>query len=260
MSTTWHVTAAAARAYADGRLDDPSSWSLEAHVEQCGACARLMSSAADPVVLAQVRGRVDAQVRWRSRGFVRLTVTPALSVAWLAAVVGVVAGVLALDAFGATRVPSVLLVAPLLPLVGLAVGCSPAVDRGAELMASTPMSTLHVLLLRAGAVLAVSVPPLLVASLATGTGPLRWLAPSAGLVGLALALTTRMRVEAAAGCAAALWAAATLGPVALRAPSPPGLQPDLAFGWLVLAVACLVLLTVRQEHLDRWSDRKGARR
>jgi anti-sigma factor RsiW len=168
--SSWHVADDTARAYADGVLDDPSSWSLEAHVEQCSACARRVSSAADPVVLARVREHVDARVRPGARGLLRLTVRPALGAAWLVAVTGVVAGVLVLDVLEATRVPSLLLLAPLLPLLGLAVGCSPSTDRSAELLASTPVSTLYVLLLRAGAVLCVSVPPLLLISLVTGTG------------------------------------------------------------------------------------------
>lgn len=258
--SSWHVTDDIARAYADARLDDPSSWSLEAHVEQCGACARLVSSAADPVVLARVRQQVNVRARARARGFIRLTVTPALGATWLAAVASVVVGVLALDVLDATRVPSLLLLAPLLPLLGLAVGCSPSADRSAELLASTPVSTLYVLLLRAGAVLGVSVPPLLLVSLVTGTGPLRWLAPSAGLVALALALSTRLRVEAATGCAAAVWALATLGPAAMQVQAPPGLQPGASAGWLVLTAASLVLLAVGQGSLDRWQTGTGAGR
>lgn len=255
----WHVDDAAVRAYAAGTLDDPMAWSLEAHVEQCAACARRVSGAADRAALNRVRERLDGQlVRPRRRGLVLLTVTPSLTAAWLVAVAGVVAGVLILDGLDATRVPALLLVAPLLPLLGIAVGCSASVDRGAELLASTPVSTLYVLLLRAGSVLAVSVPPLLLVSLATGTGPVLWLAPSAGLVGLTLALATRLRVETAAGGAAAVWAAVTLAPFVLAVTSPPGLRPGAALGWLALAAASLVLLALRQDDLDSAAMRPGA--
>jgi len=258
--STWHIDAQAARAYADGRLDDPAAWSLEAHVEQCSDCARVVSSAADPVALAELRELIDQRLRPRARGFVRLTVTPALSTAWLAAVAAVVLGVLALDLLDSTSVPLLLLVAPLLPLLGLAIGCSAAVDRSAELMASTPMPALQVLLWRAAAVLVVSVPPLLLASLATGTGALRWLAPSAALIALALALATRLRVEAATGVAAALWVAVTLGPAAVAVPAPPGLRGGATAGWLVLTAVSLVLLAIRQDRLDHWHNRTGAGR
>jgi hypothetical protein len=67
-------------------------------------------------------------------------------------------------------------------------------------------------------------------------------------------------VEAATGSAAAVWAAATLGPVALRVPSPLGLRPGSTVGWLVLAAVSLVLLTLRQDHLDRWQTSTGAGR
>lgn len=67
-------------------------------------------------------------------------------------------------------------------------------------------------------------------------------------------------MEAATGSAAAVWAAATLGPVALRVPSPLGLRPGSTVGWLVLAAVSLVLLTLRQDHLDRWQTSTGAGR
>jgi len=248
--SAWHLTPELAAAYAAGRVGEPEAWSTEAHVEQCGSCARLVSGLADPAALSRVRARVLEQARPAARGFVRLAVTPALGLPWLVAVSGVVVGVLVLDLLDATRLPLLLLVAPLLPLLGLALGCTPPLDSGAELLASTPMSALRVLLLRAGAVLLVSVPPLLGVSLLTGAGPLRWLAPSAGLVGLALALTTRLRVEVATGCAAGVWALAALGPAVLREALPLGLAPGAAGAWAALAAVCCVLLFVRRGHLD----------
>ncbi|HEU0103258.1 MAG TPA: hypothetical protein VFR07_13150 [Mycobacteriales bacterium] len=247
----WHVTPESAAAYAADRLDEVEAWSTEAHVERCGACASLVSAAADPAILADVRARVLERTRSPARGFVRLTVTPAMGLAWLAAVAGVIVGVLLLDVLDATRLPAVLLVAPLLPLLGLALGCAPGVDASAELLASTPVSTLRVLLLRAAAVLLISVPPLLVVSLLTSAGPFLWLAPSAGLVALALALTTRLRVEVATGAAAGVWALLALGPAALQEAPPPALAPGAPAAWAALAAVCVALLVVRREHLDR---------
>ena len=138
--------------------------------------------------------------------------------------------------------------------------CSTSVDRGAELMASTPVPALQVLLWRAAAVLVVSVPPLLLVSLVTGTASPLWLAPSAALVALSLALATRLRVEAATGAAAALWVALTLGPAAVAAPSPPGLRAGAGTGWLVLTAVSLAVLALRQDRLDNWHTRTGAGR
>ncbi len=258
--STWHIDAQAAEAYADGRLDDPAAWSLEAHVEQCSACARVVSSAADPAALAQLRELIDLRLRSRARGFVRLTVTPTLTRAWLAAVAGVVLGVLALDLLDSTTVPLMLLVAPLLPLLGLVIGCSTTLDHGAELMASTPVSALQVLLWRAAAVLVVSVLPLLLVSLVTRTASPLWLAPSAALVALSLALATRLRVETATGAAAALWVAVTLGPAAVAVPSPPGLRAGATAGWFVLTAVCLVALALRRDRLEQWHTTMGAAR
>ncbi len=248
--TGWHVTPELTAAYAAAELDDVQSWSVEAHLEGCAGCARAVSAATDPAPLARVRAAVLAQVCRPARGFVRLTVAPTLTVSWLLSVVGVVLGVLALDRLEPTGVPLLLLVAPLLPLLGLAVGCSPPIDRSAELLASTPMPALRVLLLRCAAVLMVSVPPLLLVSLLAQVGPLPWLAPSAGLVALSLALSTRLRIEVATGCAAGLWAAVALGPAAMSAQLPLALDPALTAVWMGVALAGLVLLVVRRERLD----------
>jgi hypothetical protein len=109
-------------------------------------------------------------------------------------------------------------------------------------------------------VLVVSVPPLLLVSLVTGTASPLWLAPSAALVALSLALATRLRVEAATGAAAALWVALTLGPAAVAAPSPPGLRAGAGTGWLVLTAVSLAVLALRQDRLDNWHTRTGAGR
>lgn len=247
----WHVTGALAAGYVAERLDEAGTWSLEAHVERCGRCARLVSSAVDDPMLGRSRGRMLLEVRAPSRGFLRLTAAPTLSRGWLLAVTGVVAGVLVLDLLDATRLPLLLLVAPLLPLLGLALGCAPSVDGASELWASTPTSALRLLLLRAAAVLVVSVLPLLAASLVTGVGPLRWLAPSAGLVSLSLAASIVVRVEVATGCAGALWAGVALGPAVLTRQIPIALTTPALVAWAAAAALCLLTLVAGRDRLGR---------
>lgn len=248
----WHVSAGTAQAYAAGHMPDPDCWSLERHVLTCTRCARTVSDAASDSALRRVRANVllRAQPARTVRGGVRLTVTPALRPLWLLGAVGVVLATLALDAVDATQQPLVLLIAPLLPLAGIAVGSSPRLDRGAELVVSTPMPALRLLLLRSAAVLTVSLPLLLLLSVLTGSGVVGWLLPAAALVALVLALSTWLRVEVATGCAAALWAVVALGPAALSPGLPAVLTPGAAPAWAAAAAAGAVLLIARRHKLD----------
>lgn len=254
----WHVSAHTAQAYAAGNLPDPDCWSLETHVPTCARCARAVSDAAQDPVLSRVRANVLRQARPAARpavavhrrSGVRLTVTPALRPLWLLGAVGAVLATLLLDAIDATQLPLVLLVAPLLPLAGIAVGSSPRLDRGAELMVSTPMPALRLLLLRSAAVLTVSLPLLLLLSALTGSGVVGWLLPAGALVAVALALSTWLRVEMATGCAAMVWAAVALGPAVLSPGLPVVLTPGAAPAWAAAAVAGAVLLIARRHDLD----------
>lgn len=246
----WHVSPELAHAYATDTLEDAVAWSVETHLEQCGVCARVVSAVVVDPALAVVRERVLHQVSSPGRGFLRLTVGPALTVPWLVAVAGVVVGVMALDLVGVAREPLLLLVAPLLPLLGVGISCARSVDPSAELVASTPTSSLRILLLRAAAVLVVSMVPLLLASGVAGVGPVAWLAPSAALVALALALTTLVRVELATGLAAGVWALFALGPAALEVGLPWVFTPSAQAAWVVAAAVLLMVLVLRRGHLD----------
>ncbi|SMF04399.1 zf-HC2 domain-containing protein [Streptomyces sp. Amel2xC10] len=64
----WHATDSLAARYADGTLPESAAWSLEKHLEHCGACAALVSRAvtttvpATAAVLAEVWAKVEARV------------------------------------------------------------------------------------------------------------------------------------------------------------------------------------------------------
>ncbi len=258
--SAWHVDGRTVRDYAAGRLATPECWSLETHVAACARCAETVAGVVSDPALGRIRGAVLNQAQGDGqdeaaparppRGGLRLTLTPALQVPWLVGGAGVVLATLVLDLTAVTRLPLVLLVAPLLPLLGIALGSSPAIDRSAELVLSTPTSPLRLLMLRSAAVVAVCLPPLLVVSLLTGTGVAAWLLPAAALVALALALSTRLRVEAASGCAAALWAAVALGPAVLTARLPAALSATAGPVWVAVTVAGAVLLVLRRAKFE----------
>ncbi len=250
MTGAWHLSADLVRAYVAGTTDEAAAWSVETHVEACSTCAAKLSAACTAPALARVRRQVLLATRVPSRRPLRLTVSPALRPAWLVAVVVVVLATTGLDLVHATRFPALLLVAPLLPLAGIAASNAPAWDATAELVASTPTSALRLLLLRSAGVLALSVPALLATGLLTGTAPLPWLLPAAALVGVALALTVWLRVEVATGLAAAVWALVALGPAALTRQLPAALSGAAVPAWSAVLLAAVALLVLHRNSYD----------
>ncbi|MFE0224968.1 zf-HC2 domain-containing protein, partial [Streptomyces albidoflavus] len=136
-----HLDAAAATRYASGELPEPVSWQVERHLEGCGACAARVSAAARATAagptLATVRSAVLAEVAGLAptpeappapvrapsrRARLRWAAGPALRGPWPPAVAGVCLVALVLahgGAFPQART-ALLLLAPLLPLAGVA--------------------------------------------------------------------------------------------------------------------------------------------
>ncbi|MFE4373243.1 zf-HC2 domain-containing protein [Streptomyces sp. NPDC056835] len=239
---TWHVSETLAGRYADGSAPEPDAWSLERHIEACGACAGRVSaavqgSAAGPV-LAEVRGAVLAAVApgpsaepgsSRRVGFasrVLWAAGPALRGSWLVALVLVAAAAVGL-AYGAGFAgarPVLLALAPVVPLAGVAVSYGRYADPMYEIGASTPGGGLRLLLTRTAAVLAASLPVLTLAGAllpvsAGAPGAAAWLLPGLALTLAALALGSYVGCRTAAGAVAAVWAVALAVPV-LGMPRP----------------------------------------
>ncbi|WP_192806694.1 hypothetical protein, partial [Streptomyces arboris] len=259
----WHVGGELAARYVAGTAAESDAWSLEKHVEACGACAAVVSSAvrAGPEtgpLLASIRAAVLERAVQEPRESVvarayagdpeahesaaspayadtataartgaapgtgtgpgigtstgagttgvppRLSraarvvwaAGPALRGAWLVALVVVALGAVALSygaGLGASVRPLLLVTAPVLPLAGVALSYGLHADPLYEIATSTPAGGLRLLLTRAAAVLAVSVPALTLAGavlpVATGgPGAAAWLLPGLALTLAALAL------------------------------------------------------------------------
>ncbi|MEO3975787.1 zf-HC2 domain-containing protein [Streptomyces sp. CAU 1734] len=197
----WHVSEQLARGYADGSATEPDAWSLEKHLESCGACAVRVSAAvragsAGPViglvrsaVLAEAAGaegvtsgagaapgdtagagapvaRRSGRTGWAVRMF--WAAGPALRGPWLVALALVTGGALFLAygvGFSHTRT-LLLTLSPALPLAGVALSYGRYADPLYEIVAATPGGGLRLLLTRTALVLAVSV------LLLAGTGAL----------------------------------------------------------------------------------------
>ncbi|MGW5801493.1 hypothetical protein, partial [Streptomyces bacillaris] len=287
----WHVDAEPAARYAAGTAAESDAWSVEKHVEACGTCAALVSSAARAVpetgpLLAGIRAAVLERVaaeglperaaearravdspayaggpegpaygnagaaasttasprtaaspaarastgespaahaapttnppadahasaphttaagatgvspRLSRAARVLWAAGPALRGAWAVALGVVVLGALGLSygaGLGASVRPLLLVTAPVLPLAGVALSYGRHADPLYEVVTSTPSGGLRLLLVRAAAVLGVSVPALTLAGAALppaagGPGAAAWLLPGLALTLAALAL------------------------------------------------------------------------
>jgi hypothetical protein len=217
MTRTWHADQTLLDGYAGGSLDDARALSLEAHVLACGACREALSSRADRASLdrmwAEVTDVLDAPATGPIERVLRrigvpdhaarlLAATPSLRLSWLVgqAVALGQAVVIARLASGEPREQTAMLLflmlAALLPVLGVAVAYGPGVDPTYEIGVASPMRGFRLLLIRATAVLAVSVAIGALAALAMpgrGWEAFAWLLPSFGLTLATLALSTAAR-------------------------------------------------------------------
>lgn len=273
---TWHPPSEVLEAYGSGRLSASQVWSVEAHVTGCQQCHQALGSQlGDPERLEAiwdgVIDRIDApRPRLIERFLVAVGVpehlarllgaTPSLTVPWLVAVAAVLgfglvmawnsAGGSPLDARAGLFV--FLLVAPLVPLAGVAVAFGPVVDPAYEVAVATPFHGFRLLLIRTVAVVSTSMAMALVAALAlpgAGLMTAAWIVPSLALAGVALALSTFISPLIAGALSSMLW----IVTVSLAEAGPNTL---VAFGWggQLVAVAVLsaaaVLVLLRRDAFE----------
>lgn len=222
--TIWHVDDDQLATYVAGRLDDIRSSSVEAHLITCDRCRGQVGELVDPhrtsMVWAGVVDAVDSppprileRVLRRAgvseRNSRILAATPSLQLSWLMAVVVTLAfSVLAAQSGTDRRLAVFLMVAPLLPLAGVAAAYGPEIDPAHEVTSATPSAGFRLLLLRASAVFTVT---FLLAGLASVGLPAMdlhaaaWILPALGLTLTSLALSTVIAPERAAMAVAAAW-------------------------------------------------------
>lgn len=231
-------------------------WSLESHLESCPSCrARLAEEV--PVQAPRTAALVDRT--WEAlapslttgppvprRGRLALAgwTSPAM-LPWVvgAALVAVLAA--AVDSFFAVPGgrPLVLLLAPVIPVLGIASVWTRSLDPAYELVAATPRAGLYLLLRRTVAVLAVVMPVLVAAGLTTGTSSVVWLLPCLACTAVTLALGSVIRLERAAAVVVTLWSLGVLAPGLLTSQLPVAVAPVAVPVWgAVFAVAAAVLI------------------
>ncbi|WP_405750344.1 zf-HC2 domain-containing protein [Streptomyces sp. NBC_00012] len=195
---------------------------------------------------------------------------PALRGPWLLALALVAVGAVAL-AYGAGSGageavrPLLLVVAPVLPLAGVALSYGRHADPMHEITAATPSGGVRLLLTRTAAVLAVSIPALTLAGAvlpasAGRPGAAAWLLPGLAMTLAALVLGSYVGCRTGATSVAVAWAAAVVLPA--FAASPPAsvaaaaaaaryfAGPAAQAGWAAGALVCAALLAVRRRSFD----------
>ncbi|MGB8021307.1 MAG: hypothetical protein WCF04_08775 [Candidatus Nanopelagicales bacterium] len=267
---TWHVDAELLGAYAAGTTDGVISASIEQHVLRCATC-RAGMAAVPPVAvgLEAVWSRVRDQIEVPGPTLVEriarrlrvppsearlLAATPSLTPSWFAGLAAVVGLALVAATYGRGQSLALfLLVAPLLPLLGVAASFDPTLDPSHEVASATPYPTFRLLLLRATAVLATSLPVVAVTAALLPATPwvaVGWLLPALAFSLAVLALAPWVALMHSAAAIAAIWAGAVIAAGIgndVVAVVRPALQPV----YLSIAVAAGVLLIVQAHRLNQ---------
>ncbi len=266
---SWHADPALMETYALGVLDEAQSSSIEAHLLRCESCrvgiARHVGQARLHVTWAAIEARLEPV---RPRAVERflvwfgvpdhvarlLAATPSLRLSWFAAVtaaLGFAAGAARAGRFG---VLLFLLIAPLIPLAGVAVAYGPGVDPTYEVGLAAPMRSFRLLMIRATAVLVTSTALVGIAALALpqfGWMAAAWLLPSLGLSTANLALSSYWSTHRVTAVLVVGWATAVVLSERASSVSYAAFHavPQVVFA--IIAAASILVLAHRREAFER---------
>jgi hypothetical protein len=239
-------------------------WGLETHLESCAVCRLRLADAVaeqDPstmTLLDRVWAEVEPEIaagtptparpRWKQR---LATWASPVMLPWLAMTILVTLSATALDLVAMSTRPSypslVLLLAPVMPLLGVVASWAKGMDPAHELIAATARAGLHLVLRRTVAVLVVVIPVLTVAGWVVGASPVRWLLPCLAFTVATLALGGVIGVSRAAVALAAAWAGLVVAPSLTTAHLPVVLQPASLPVWGLLVVVGLLVVAKRNQ-------------
>lgn len=265
-TTTWHAPYELLAAYAAGSLDAVLGASLERHLDGCAECRAAVLPLSDPRLLdeawASVRTSLESPNRpWllrvaqrlglRESTAILLGAAASLRVAWLCS------GIVALGFAAAATVMArdyalwpFLLVAPLIPVIGVAASYAPADDPFEALAVTSPHGRTRLILIRTLAVLTIAVPAATLLGL-TLPGPtwvaVAWLGPGLSMLSLLLALAgfTGPRMASAVICL--LWCGLVVGS-SRTMPTTWPVEATQQLAYLALAAAAGGVLLVRSHR------------
>jgi predicted anti-sigma-YlaC factor YlaD len=261
----WHLDAAVAERYADGQMTPVLAASVEQHLITCADCRALLRT--DPARLDRVWSEVIDRVHAPrpsviERGLHRLGVdpstarvisaTPTLRGSWLTGVVLVLALALYVAHASPRGTFLFLVLAPVLPLLGVAGAFGPSLDPTYEIAAASPYSTMRMLVARTLFVVTTTLAPALAAAfflpgdhwVAVG-----WLLPSLALTTVSLAAARHLPIHLSALALSAVW----IGAGATRFVAH-GADVDATMvqtlQWLSLAVIALAAWNIAAHRQD----------
>ena len=273
---SWHADALVLQRYEAHLLSPAMTASVETHLMGCAPCRAALATVADGARQTRNWEAIAQRIDRRSLSLVermlarlgiadhhaRLVVsTPALRLPWIAAVCVVLGMVVLVHEAGGDSPGSFftfLVLAPMLPLGGVAAAFNGRGDPARELIAATPQSTLELVLVRTMAVVAVTSVLTAFAALpfTLELTAVAWLLPALGLSAATLAMATWIPAAWAAGGLACTWVAGAAATWRLHRLDPDIVERFFAFrpfGQLVFATVLVVgagVVALRREALD----------
>ena len=262
----WHADHDLLAAYVAGALDPINGASVEQHLEHCAECRSNLRPLADVPVLDRawssildavespelpLPARLARRLGVTEPTSILLGATASLRTAWVSsAFVALGFAVAAVYLSGGGAVAPFLLVAPLVPVLGVAAAYGPHEDPIEALVMTAPYGRTRLILLRTLGVL-VSVLPAAVCAGFFVPGPVwlavAWLGPALALVPVMMALSSFIGPRVAAAVVAIGWSAIVLPSLRLVPPLwPVELSQQLVYA--ALAALSLVVLFVRSRQ------------
>lgn len=260
---TWHADRDLLAAYVSGGLDAVDGASVEQHLTRCAGCRQTIRPLVDAHALERawsgIRDAVESPVQplpvrlARRLGVpeptsVLLAATASLRTAWLvSAFIALAFAAAAASWSGKGMITPFLLVAPMVPVLGVAAAYGPHEDPLESLVVTAPFGRTRLIMLRTLGVL-VSVLPLAVALGFLLPGPqwlaVAWLGPALALVPVMMAVSSFVGPRNGAAVVALGWCAVVLPSLrVLPATWPVELTQQLTYA--ALAAVALVVLVVR---------------
>ena len=263
MTTTWHVHDDLLAAYVAGRLDAIIGASVEQHLARCAGCRAATTPLVDPHLLARGwDGVLDAvqspalplPVRLARRcglpepTAVLLAAATSLRTSWVVgSFLALAFATLAVMLAGGELLAPFLLVAPLVPVIGVAAAYGPQQDPLETLVVTAPYGRTRLILVRTLAVLA-SVLPLTVLLGLLLPGPAwlaaAWLGPALALVPTLLALSSFVGPRTGVAVVTLGWSAIVVFSLRGLPPTWP-VEATQQLAYLALAVASVAVLAAR---------------
>jgi hypothetical protein len=265
--TSWHADDTLIAQYLRGEAGALPAAGLEQHLTACAHCRARIADRVEVAPLELIWDRIQEEVQAPATSPVQrlltrvgvpepdallIAVAPSLRTSWLLGL-AITLGFVGLGAaYGGTRgLAGFLLVAPLVPMAGVALAYGPDVDPSYEVGAAAPYSAVRLLLLRTAAVLATSLPLTLAAGLSVpglSWTAASWLLPALALTALVLAASTWVRPTVAAVGPGLTWLCA-VGAAALEHRPSAVLAPELLIAYATLGLGAMLVLHLRIRHL-----------